>query len=48
MKSYWDELRPYVRYLAGFSLLINVLYLAPRCSRCRCSTASSAATARRP
>jgi PrtD family type I secretion system ABC transporter len=33
MKSYWDELwvelRPYVRYLAGFSLLINLLYLAP-------------------
>ena len=25
----WDELRPYVRYLAGFSLLINLLYLAP-------------------
>ena len=33
MKPYWDELwdelRPYVRYLAGFSLLINLLYLAP-------------------
>jgi ATP-binding cassette subfamily C exporter for protease/lipase/ATP-binding cassette subfamily C protein EexD len=25
----WDELRPYIRYLAGFSLLINLLYLAP-------------------
>ena len=25
----WDELRPYVCYLAGFSLLINLLYLAP-------------------
>ena len=25
----WDELRPYVRYLAAFSLLINLLYLAP-------------------
>src|SRR5215217_5795536 len=25
----WDELRPFVRYLAGFSLLINLLYLAP-------------------
>lgn len=33
MKPYWDELwdelRPYVRYLAVFSLLINLLYLAP-------------------
>ena len=33
MKSFWDELwdelRPYIRYLAGFSLLINLLYLAP-------------------
>ena len=33
MKPYWDdlwdELRPYVRYLAAFSLLINLLYLAP-------------------
>jgi ATP-binding cassette subfamily C exporter for protease/lipase/ATP-binding cassette subfamily C protein EexD len=33
MKPFWDELwdeqRPYIRYLAGFSLLINLLYLAP-------------------
>lgn len=25
----WDELRPYLRYLAGVSLVINLLYLAP-------------------